>query len=178
MSPPPVRWWEKPGLTPPAAFISHASSDGPHATAIVRELEAANLRCWIAPRDIPAGEQWAGAIVGGIRRSRLLVVVFSARSCASPEVYREVELASRVHKPMLTVRIDRNAALTGPLEFFLSSIQWIDATSRPLRPQLHTLPTVVGKLLDVTVTPPPLPSIRRATHPDEVGPDLDTLLKW
>ncbi|SDY14542.1 TIR domain-containing protein [Geodermatophilus africanus] len=156
MSPPRVRWWERPES--PTAFISHASADATQAAEIVRVLEAARLRCWLAPRDIPVGSEWATAIVDGIRRSRLLVVVFSVRSCASPEVYREVELASRERKPMLTVRIDRTAELTGPLAFFLSSIQWFEATARPLRPQLGRLPSTVAGLLDVPVTPPPPPT--------------------
>jgi TIR domain len=177
VSPSTIKWWEKQASSSPAAFISHASADAAHAAEIVRVLEAANLRCWIAPRDIPVGEEWAGAIVEGLRRSRLLVVVLSVRSCASPEVYREVELASRAGKPMLTVRIDRSAVPTGTLQYFLSSIQWIDATARPLRPQVVSLPATVGALLDLPVAPPPSESARREAYTDEVGPDLDTLLR-
>jgi TIR domain len=161
----------------PVAFISHASADGAHAAEIVRVLEAAGLRCWIAPRDIPAGQEWAAAIVDGVQRSRVLVVVLSARSCASPEVFREVECASRARKPMLTVRIDRNAAPTGSLEYFLSSIQWIDATARPLRPQLGSLPGTVAALLGVPVTPVPPARTRREADIEDIGPDLDTLLR-
>ncbi|MGR7025647.1 toll/interleukin-1 receptor domain-containing protein [Geodermatophilus sp. URMC 62] len=157
MSSPRVKWWEKSASSSPVAFISHASADAAQAAEIVRVLEAAQLRCWVAPRDIPAGSEWAPAIIDGIRRSRLLVVVFSVRSCASQEVYREVELASRERKPMLTVRIDRTATLTGPLEFFLSSIQWLEATARPLRPQLGRLPSTVAGLLDIPVAPAPAP---------------------
>jgi len=180
MSAPRTRWWEKPDSSAPAAFISHASGDASHATEIVRVLEAARLRCWIAPRDIPAGSPWAGSIVDGIRSSRLLVVVLSARSCASPEVYREVELASRERKPMLTVRIDRTAALTGPLAFFLSSIQWVEATARPIRPQLDQLPSTVGALLNVAVTPVAGTSATRQERGDEPDRDLDLdlLTKW
>jgi len=164
LSAPRVRWWEKPEPASLTAFISHASADAAQAAEIVRVLEGAHLRCWIAPRDIPAGSEWATAIVDGIRRSRLLVVVFSVRSCASPEGYREVEIASRERKPMLTVRIDRTAVLTGPLEFFLSSIQWLEATARPLRPQLGRLPSTVAGLLDVPVDPAPVSG---------AAPDLD-----
>jgi hypothetical protein len=177
VSPPTVKWWEKSDSSSPAAFISHASADGAHAAEIVRVLEAANLRCWIAPRDIPVGEEWAAAIVDGVQRSRLLVVVLSARSCASPQVYREVDCASRSGKPMLTVRIDRNAVPTGTLAYFLSSIQWIDATARPLRPQLDGLPSVVGTLLDLPVTPVPPVRPRLTTQSDELLQDLDTLLR-
>ena len=43
-------------------FISHAHKDKGIADAICRELESANARCWIAPRNISTGEDWTKAI--------------------------------------------------------------------------------------------------------------------
>jgi hypothetical protein len=161
-------------------FVSHASKDSGYANEVVHFLEEAKLPCWIAPRDIPAGQTWAGAIVDGIQRSRLLVVLLTERSCASPEVHREVELASRANKHMLTVRLDTRAQLAGPLEFFLSSIQWIDATARPLVPQLHPLPVAVGTLLGIPVVPQRAPGDKRRDRDSGDGRpviSLDDLLK-
>jgi hypothetical protein len=39
-------------------FISHAHKDKPIADAICEKLESARVKCWIAARDISAGEDW------------------------------------------------------------------------------------------------------------------------
>jgi len=39
-------------------FVSYAIEDKLIADAIVAKLEAAMIRCWIAPRDIPPGADW------------------------------------------------------------------------------------------------------------------------
>ena len=39
-------------------FISHSSKDKIVADSIVAALEAAHIRCWIAPRDIKPGTDW------------------------------------------------------------------------------------------------------------------------
>src|ERR1700722_1530478 len=43
-------------------FISYASQDGVVAEKICAALEAAGLRCWLAPRDVRVGEPYAAAI--------------------------------------------------------------------------------------------------------------------
>ncbi|HEY7088711.1 MAG TPA: toll/interleukin-1 receptor domain-containing protein, partial [Tepidisphaeraceae bacterium] len=58
-------------------FISYSSRDKNVADAIVANLEAKKLRCWIAPRDILPGKQWAGAILDGISDTRVMVLIFS-----------------------------------------------------------------------------------------------------
>ena len=42
-------------------FISYSSKDKPVADAACATFEAAGMRCWIAPRDVPPG----AADVGG-----------------------------------------------------------------------------------------------------------------
>jgi hypothetical protein len=39
-------------------LLSYSSKDKPSADAICAHLEAAGIRCWIAPRDIAAGDDW------------------------------------------------------------------------------------------------------------------------
>ena len=75
------------------AFISYSSKDKTAADAACAVLEGAGIRCWIAPRDIPAGAPWSAAIIEGIEDSRVLVLVFSANANASDQVLREVERA-------------------------------------------------------------------------------------
>jgi hypothetical protein len=151
---PSAKWWDRnrgPGPGARHVFISHASYDRAPADQVVRTLETAGVPCWIAPRDIPAGRTWASAVVDGIHECPVLIVLLTERSSASPEVHREVQLASHDGKQMLPVRLDPRAHLAGPLAYFLSSIQWIDATARPLGPQLDPLPAAVGRLLGMPV---------------------------
>lgn len=169
-----ARWWEE----SPAVFVSHASHDSAMADLVVRALESAGLRCWVAPRDIPAGRSWANAIVDGVASCPVLVVLLTGYSAASPEVQREVELASDGRKHMLTVRLDTRAELSGPLAYFLTSIQWIDATARPLGPQLPPLLEAVRGYLGRQAPPPSTrPPGRSERDRDPPAGDLDALLR-
>src|SRR5207244_2386999 len=80
---------EQPGSPPPSAppahaphavFISYAAEDHAAAATILAALEAANVPCWMAPRDIQPGADYAEAIVEAIEASRAMVVVFSSHS--------------------------------------------------------------------------------------------------
>jgi TIR domain-containing protein len=75
-------------------FISYASQDAAVANAIVEALERNGLRCWIAPRDVRAGAQYADAIVRAISGAKVLVLVLSANAIASSHVGKEIERAS------------------------------------------------------------------------------------
>ena len=112
---------------PRTAFISFASPDARVAAALCAALEAAGVSCWIAARDIRAGDFYADAIVQAISDCELLVLVLSAHSSGSPHVLREVERASSKHKPLIAVRTD-TTPLPPSLEYFLSATQWLDAT--------------------------------------------------
>ena len=48
------------------AFISYSHRDRLAADAACAGLEAAGIRCWIAPRDIAPGKEWAEGIIFGI----------------------------------------------------------------------------------------------------------------
>ena len=47
-------------------FISHSASDESTATWWCQALEREGLACWVAPRDIPAGADWAAEIIEGL----------------------------------------------------------------------------------------------------------------
>ena len=51
-------------------FISHSTKDKAAADAVCAALEANGVRCWVAPRDIKPGENWATAILRGIAGCR------------------------------------------------------------------------------------------------------------
>ena len=74
-------------------FISYSQHDKTVADAVCQRVEAAGVRCWIAPRDIAHGKTWDDAVVDGISAAKLLVVIFSAAANASRNVLDEVATA-------------------------------------------------------------------------------------
>jgi adenylate cyclase len=112
-------------------FVSYASQDVSAADALCAALEAAALPCWIAPRDVRAGESYAAAIVQAISSCRLVVLVLSKSAIHSPHVLREVERASSKNRPVLSIHLDV-IELTPELEYFLSAHQWLDASGGPI----------------------------------------------
>jgi hypothetical protein len=109
-----------------SAFVSHAAADHEAARAIVADLEGKGLRCWIAPRDVRPGEEYASEIIRGIERSRCFVLVLSGAANDSSMVRREVERAASKGKPIYPVRIE-DVPPSPKLEFFISMHHWLDA---------------------------------------------------
>ncbi len=106
-------------------FVSYASQDAATASAIVAALERAGLHCWIAPRDVAPGSQYADGIIRAINGAKLLVLVLSEHAVSSPHVGKEIERASSKQRPIIALRTDATP-LTPALEYFLSESQWID----------------------------------------------------
>jgi hypothetical protein len=127
-------------------FVSHASHDRVAADAILARLEAAGVRCWIAPRDILPGRTWGGAIMRAITGSRMMLLVFSSRANTSPQILREVERAVSHGLVVVTIRIE-DVRPSDDLEYFLSSQQWLDAFPSPVDPHLDRICTLVRRVL-------------------------------
>jgi adenylate cyclase len=108
------------------AFLSYASADAEIAKEVCAYVEAKGLRIWMAPRDVPAGAQYADALVRAINASGCLLLILSEHSVDSAHVSKEVERASSKRKPIVAIRIDA-AQLTPAFEYFLSESQWVEA---------------------------------------------------
>jgi TIR domain-containing protein len=48
-------------------FASYASQDAAVANSLVEHLEQQAIRCWMAPRDVKPGAQYADAIIRAIK---------------------------------------------------------------------------------------------------------------
>ena len=88
------------------------------------------MSCWIAPRDVSPGRDYASEIVGGIEASAVFVLLLSREANDSAFVRREVERAASKGKPVLPVRLEE-VTPSRALELFISSEQWIDAWRTP-----------------------------------------------
>ncbi|MGO9802435.1 MAG: TIR domain-containing protein [Steroidobacteraceae bacterium] len=135
---------EKASGTTPSVFVSYASQDAAAAAALVKALERHGIPCWIAPRDVRPGAQYADAIVRAINEARTVVLVLSGNAVSSSHVAREVERASSKHKPIIAFRID-SAPLAPALEYFLSESQWIDVVKLGMPAALAKLSGAVGQ---------------------------------
>jgi TIR domain len=113
------------------AFISHASADRDSANSICSRLESEGVPCWIAPRDVPAGARWAGAIAEALGSARLAVVLLSAAANASDDVANEVGIAAMRRVPLLVFRVEAIEP-AGVLEYHLAGRQWLDAFPPPI----------------------------------------------
>jgi hypothetical protein len=127
-------------------FLSYASTDKPAADAIVAALEGRRVRCWIAPRDVPAGSQWPATILNAISTAKAMIVVLSVAANASPQVVREVERAVNKGLVIIPFRLD-GAPLSESLEFLVSSCHCLDATTPPIEQHIARLVDEVCRVL-------------------------------
>ncbi|MBV6522611.1 MAG: hypothetical protein MNPFHGCM_02759 [Gemmatimonadaceae bacterium] len=157
-------------------FVSYATEDKLIADSIVAKLEAAMIRCWIAPRDIPPGADWPAEIVTAIERSRGMVVVVSRNSVESKQVHREVGNGVNEGLFVIPFRIE-DVELSKNLKFHLQSPHWLDAMTPPLHAHLSRLVDAVLRFLEASFPiPRPTPKILEFPTPappavTEVPPD-------
>jgi serine/threonine protein kinase len=127
----------QPELTKPphAVFISYSNEDKIVAESVCAALEASNIGCWIAPRDVQGGRPYSGQITQAIREARVLLLILTAAANRSKHVLREVERAAHCQNHLLTFRVE---PLTpgDDLAYFLGADQWVDGF-RPLPPSQH-----------------------------------------
>jgi TPR repeat protein len=120
------------------AFISYSQHDKVIADAVCHRMEAAGIRCWIAPRDIAHGKTWDDAIVDAITAANLLVVIFSAAANASRSVLDEVATALDAGVTVIPFRIE-DIRPTGALLLHLGRVHWLDALTPPIEAPIDQL---------------------------------------
>ncbi len=131
-------------------FISYSSKDKITADTVCAGLESAGIRCWIAPRDVRAGTEYAAGIVDGIDACRIMVLIFSSSANASPQIHREIERAVSKGLTIIPFRIE-NTTPTKAMEYYLGSIHWLDALTPPLAEHVRQLVEQVKANLQVDV---------------------------
>ena len=149
-------------------FISYASLDKAAANAACAVLEAKGIRCWIAPRDIPPGANWAATISDTIGGCRVFLLIFSNNANASEQVQREVDLAANHRLSILPLRIE-NTLPQRSLEYYLNQRHWLDAFTPPLEQHLNRLADAISLLLggDAAPTTAAIPQAIRAAEARE-----------
>ncbi len=162
-------------------FVSYSTRDQATALAVVSGLESAGIRCWIAPRDIKAGDVWAQAIVSAIAASRAMVLVFSSHANRSSHVVNEVDAAIRKGAIVVPFRIE-DVMPEGAMEYHLRTRHWLDALTPDRNRHIGELVATMQGMLGQPAGPkppetefgplPPKPSpskSRPAIHSTESG---------
>jgi formylglycine-generating enzyme required for sulfatase activity len=127
-------------------FISYPHQDKAVADAACAKLETEGVRCWIAPRDVPPGAEWASAIVDAIDNCRVMILIFSEHTNRSKQVHREVQRAFDGEKPVVPFRIE-NVNPEKTLRYYMGSVHWLDALTPPVEQHLEKLLASVEALL-------------------------------
>jgi hypothetical protein len=137
-------------------FVSYSTKDKAFADGLCATLENRKIRCWVAPRDVLPGQNYAEALMEAVNASRVLVLIFSSNSNDSPHVSAEVERAVDKGIPIIPVRIE-NVVPTKTMENFLSSPHWLDAFTPPMEDKIEKLAETILALLgnpDKSAEPP------------------------
>ncbi|WP_169303049.1 toll/interleukin-1 receptor domain-containing protein [Thalassotalea mangrovi] len=127
-------------------FISYSNKDKNIANQISSKLESVQLKCWIAPRDLKPGEDWASGIVRGIDGCACMIVVLSNSSNCSNHVLREVERAVSSGVPIIPFKID-DVLPSDAMDYFLKVSHWLDAQDMKLDVAIETLSNNVATIL-------------------------------
>ena len=127
-------------------FISYPHQDKAAADAACATLEASGVRCWIAPRDVEPGTEWAGAIVEAIDQCRVMVLIFSSSANKSRQIRREVQRAFDREVPVVPLRIE-DIVPEKSLAYYMGPVHWLDALTPPLEQHLHKLADSVRALV-------------------------------
>ncbi len=107
-------------------FISYSSKDKEVADALCAQIEQQGYSCWIAPRDILPGEDWARSINTAITAAKVFIVIYSRNSCESSQVPKEIGIAGARDLSIIPYKID-DTPLSGDFEYYLLGCHWVAA---------------------------------------------------
>src|ERR1700722_5053781 len=130
----------------PKVFICHSSTDKLVADAACAALESQRIPCWIAPRDILAGEEYGSAIIEALSGCEIVLLIFSREANDSPQVRREIERAVSKSKVIVPYRIEK-VLPSNAMEYALSNTHWLAALSPPMEHRLSELCETVSRLI-------------------------------
>jgi serine/threonine-protein kinase len=131
---------------PHEVFISYSSKDKAVADKVCSSLEERGIPCWIAPRNVHPGSPYSEEIIDAIETCRVMVLVFSSNANTSPHIPKEIERAVSHGISVIPLRVE--AVTPGKaLDYFISSVHWLDAVTPPLEAHLDTLATTIQAVL-------------------------------
>lgn len=130
----------------PLVFISYSSYDKKIANNVCNFLESHNVKCFILPRDAEQGTEIGNQIKDALKKTELVLLIFSKHSNKSLRVQKQMELAFNQYKTILRFEIDGSDP-TGPMEYYLMNNQWVGGHPNPEK-HFNKLLKEISKLID------------------------------
>lgn len=135
-------------------FISHSSKDKEIAEKVLNFFEGRGLSCWIAPRDIVPGTEWAAAINAAITASKVFLIIYTVNSAESSQVSREISLAETKQGVFVVPYKTDDTPLVGSFEYYLVGSHFISADYSKNDYKLEELYTQVADIVGGTIPQP------------------------
>ena len=172
---------------PYEVFISHSKNDKSVADAMCARLEEAGIGCWIAPRNLLPGSEWVEAIMDGIGRCRIMILIYSSHANDSPQVRREVKEAFDRDLTVIPFRLEE-VPMKSALKYYCGEIHWLDALTPPIDQHLKKLVERTRAILDQEERQDPMGKVQteheRQTQKDATreqegsSEETQNLLRW
>lgn len=163
-------------------FISHSSVDAAIAKEFCTYMERNGQKCFLAPRDIRPGHEYAEELIDGIDSSDLFLLLLSQKANDSPHVLREVEHAVNQNLPIIVYQLE-DVNLSKSMQYFLMTHQWIKADkNKEFKRILEYVREIEAEKKETAVpepepepAPAPVPTPAKAKNP---APGLDPKNKY
>ena len=111
-------------------YICYDENDQEIANKVCRELEKNRVSCWIKNRDASGTEHEIDEMISAIKKSKVMVLIFSKHSKNSDFVKTDVDIAVSKDKPILVFNVD-GSEIDGALEFYIKDQPFINAYPNP-----------------------------------------------
>ncbi len=130
-------------------FISYSSKHQDWAESTRKLLHDNDIKTWMAPYDIPAGNRYTGVIERAIKNCSCFLLLLSNASQESQYVYKEVERAVNHRKNIIPMKLE-DLELNDDFKFLISSdqivaVREIKAESEEIQRILKSLKACVRK---------------------------------
>jgi MinD-like ATPase involved in chromosome partitioning or flagellar assembly len=123
-------------------FISYARDEKDLMLFFIRDLVQLGFPIWW-DEEIPGGVEWSAYLERKINEAKVLMVFVSTTSAASLYVAQEVSLAERLHKPILSIRLD-GTDLREEIDSIVSKYQTLRSDSPTFHEDLAKAIRVLG----------------------------------
>jgi hypothetical protein len=119
-------------------FISYSTKDKTIADAVCAKLEESKIRAWIAPRDVPAGANFAESIINAIDACKVFILIWSANTNTSEHILTELNQAFDQGITIIPFRI-QDVQPTSAMRYYIGRTHWLDALTPPLENHISAL---------------------------------------
>ena len=110
----------------PSVFLSFSGTDAKLAIDLREGLQDRGFDVWKAPESIPAGANWAEAIVSAIKQQQIFLLLWSDAAMASNEVAKEIALAAGRGRCLLLPVLLTSNEPPDEVAYHLAAVQRLD----------------------------------------------------